>query len=406
MIFLGYFIFESTTLLKSRKNLSIILLFLTSCFLYSFWQITTYQPKEDINQALITRQINGLAGRLAELAELELEPEIEGEIFQTNLALQTQEERLNYLERNELVKYAAVTADYYQDLLWRANSGLSIPRRYFSYKHHYGKNDGHYAYGYKGRQLQAFSQVDFPVTTDLIAEKSALHFLNRSFTYFLPFSLLIASTLMSMDSLIKEQAHPSLFQALPIKRHHVLLLKLSLHFLISLLLFFLGLTIILALTSYYYQFGYLQTPMPIFDGTYQMVGRPLENLENFTVKPIIFLLFYNSLFLWLLIVTNLSLILFLNHFFPRSFLVALVSFSSLGAHSLIAYRGYGTFREISWHPLTYTQFGNILSGEKNYLLGSQTIALWKGTYLFASSLLLLQLFIYLLAELTERRKHR
>ena len=122
MTFLGYFIFESTTLLKNRKNLSIILLFLTSCFLYSFWQITTYQPKEDINQALITRQINGLAGRLAELAELELEPQIEGEIFQTNLALQTQEERLNYLEANELVKYAAVTADYYQDLLWRADS--------------------------------------------------------------------------------------------------------------------------------------------------------------------------------------------------------------------------------------------------------------------------------------------
>ncbi len=37
MTFLGYFIFESTTLLKNRKNLSIILLFLTSCFLYSFW---------------------------------------------------------------------------------------------------------------------------------------------------------------------------------------------------------------------------------------------------------------------------------------------------------------------------------------------------------------------------------
>ena len=86
MTFLGYFIFESTTLLKNRKNLSIILLFLTSCFLYSFWQITTYQPREDINQALITRQINGLVGRLAELAELEPELAIEAEIFQINLA--------------------------------------------------------------------------------------------------------------------------------------------------------------------------------------------------------------------------------------------------------------------------------------------------------------------------------
>ncbi|TQR21032.1 ABC transporter permease [Psychrobacillus vulpis] len=391
----AYFKFEFFQFFSNKKNIAIyVILLFFSCY-YALKIAPTYIPIEKVD-------VNEIEARYLTREEFLNNVEInEGTHHLTRFAAtifpewnEYDKERLDSIEQHNLKEYAEATYKWYaysDEMIFRYGGGfLFYNPGYYTYGNNYATMDGHYAYLYSASRYEGYSEGTSNLSVKVFEERTALQTLQRLLHAYLPLILIVSCILFTVDIVLKDRQNPTLLQGLPLSDWRRLIVKGGVSLLGSILAI-LPLSVGLLIIGARNGFGDFDLPVPIYF---------LGEFSNITIGKY---LIQNMLFIVFWFVFIISLLLFVSVTIKNEFANLLVGCVFVIAEFIYFARGVAVVWNVQWYPTSYVQVGQIISGYRNYLYGTEALTFGNGLYVMGLCACIFLFFTFLISN---RRKFK
>lgn len=391
---MDYLRWELKVFFSNRKNLILFTILLLASLYYALYIAPDYQPIESVNK-------NEIESRYEDRQEfLDNMQVTEGSHPLTLFAYQVFPKwnefdgaRLAALEDDDLQSYAQATHNWYlySDEIIYANGYdfLRYNPGYYTYGNMLSHADGHYAYLYAAERYGNYADATYDLNINIFEERTALQALQRMLESSLPYILLILCLILSNDIVMKDRKHPSIVNGFPMTPFQRLMLKGMVALLGSLTMIFILLPAFLIIGI---RDGFGTLNLPVVAYTFEFLN--LGTYENMSMGLFLVQIFV-MLLLWFMLI--ISLVLFMSILLKNEFInltIGIIFFVE------VIYYQRGAIIEdwLSYLPTSYVQLGDIISGYKQYALGTGSVTMEKGQILLLASFVLIILFIWLFTK--------
>ncbi|REB06116.1 hypothetical protein DVB69_14390 [Sporosarcina sp. BI001-red] len=239
-----------------------------------------------------------------------------------------------------------------------------------------------------------------PITEAFLFEKTAFQSLQTFLHTYGFYFFLFCAVYFSCDILSRDRSHRTVLQGLPLSWYRQLNLKTLAAFSYTLLVL---VTVLLAgffVISSQFGFGYGNLHVPI------MTAQNTFTIEDYGVISMMKFVSLSLAALPLLVLVIIRINVILSLLLKNEWLVLM-----LGTLVIFSERLYDprTTREIlgidiSYFPQTYFDFGKIVTGEKNFLLNTETITLAKGVVVLLVAAAIIEAVLFVLSRVVTKRR--
>lgn len=247
---------------------------------------------------------------------------------------------------------------------------------------------------------ESYLKEGIPISGTMIEQKTVL----QSFYHFTLsmgiFFLLFFGIYVSSDVLVKDRQHQTIIQGVPISWYRMINLKSAVAIVYTLFVMLILMVIAVITIGLQNGFGSFSFNIPIIFGEYDAMGEGYDmmSLGKFFLLSIAFLLLF--VILW----TRLNMIFSL--IFKNAWVVLMVSSMILFVEQLYLTR---TSRDlfgidIAYFPQTYFDFGNVITGERMFLLNTDSITYTKGFLVIGLTMIVVEIVLWLLSKTIGKRR--
>ena len=361
----GYFVFEFKQFITNKKNLAIFILLTFGALFYAFKLAPAYDPIEKVDYDEIEARYLTRQEFLDKLFGVDLGGYHSSVRYAVDLYTflnQFDDRRLQALDDGDLRKYAAATSDWYwyTNLYTYRNELLAYNPRYYMGDRRFAEDEAYYAYLEQFERYDKYQRVWYDLTIEILEQRTALQTLERLLKGPLPYIILIATLLLTIDIVTKDRRHPSILKGFPISDWKRLLVKASVGVIGSV---FLWIPIIIGLIIVGFQFGFgnFDLPSPVYG--YDMIGTIEGKFVYMSLGMFLFRCFL-LLAAWMVVI--ISAVLLVSILFRQEMLNIVVGTLLLFGERFYTSRGVGYFWDVQNFPTTYIQVGKIVSKYQNF----------------------------------------
>ena len=361
----GYFIFELKQFYTNKKNIAVFALLTFAALFYAIKLAPAYDPIEkvsydEIEATYLSRQefLDKMSGE--DLSEYH--PSVGYAVSVLSYFNPIDKQRIEALDAGDLREYAKVTSGWYFD-----NNSLSFRNELFPYKPGYYKtndsfadDEAFYSYLEQYKRYDAYANGSYDLSTDIFEQRTALQTLERLLKGPLPYILIIATLLLTIDIVTKDRRNPSILKGFPISDWKRLLVKASVALIGSITLW-LPIVVGLVIIGFQFGFGYFSLPSPVygFNMVWHSEGKFVEmSLGMFLIRCFLLLA------AWIVVI--IAVVLFFSILFRQEMVNILVGVLIIFGDRFYTIRGVGYFWDVEYYPTSYVQVGNIVSKYQNF----------------------------------------
>lgn len=249
-------------------------------------------------------------------------------------------------------------------------------------------------------RYETYLDKEHSITFGMIEEKTGLQALQKFFQQYGMYFVLFCAIYFSSDLLSRDRPNKTVLQGLPLSWYRQLNLKtLSSFFYTHAVVGFVLLLGVLLL-ALQYGFGYfdLKIPTILIKDAYPREHYNVMTIASFLGKIVLIIPILVYLFIRLNIIFSLV--------FKNEWLVLVISSLLLFSEKLYLTR---TSRElfgidISLFPQTYFDFGNVITGEKNFLLNTTTMAFSTGILVLLVTVVVMEGILFVMSRIINKRR--
>ena len=396
----GYFIFELKQFFTNKKNIAVFALLTFAALFYAIKLAPAYDPIEKVSYDEIEATYLSRQEFLDKMREEDLSqyhPSVGYAVSVFTYLNPIEKQRMEALDAGNLREYAKVTSGWYFD-----NNSVSFRNELFPYKPRYyikkdsfAEDEAFYSYLEQYKRYDAYANGSYDLSTDIFEQRTALQTLERLLKGPLPYILIIATLLLTIDIVTKDRINPSILKGIPILDWKRLLVKVSVALIGSITLW-LPIVVGLIIIGFQFGFGYFSLPSPVYG--YNMVwhseGKFAEmSLGMFLIRCFILLA------AWIVVI--IAVVLFFSILFRQEMVNMLVGVLIIFGDRFYTSRGVGYFWNVEYYPTSYVQVGNIVSKYQNFYFSSRGLHDMLGLKLLLASTALI-LALTLLISLSKR----
>lgn len=241
---------------------------------------------------------------------------------------------------------------------------------------------------------------DYPITFGLMYEKTGLQALQKFLQENGIYIMLFCVIFFSSDILTRDRKYRTVLIGLPLSWYRQLNLKSFAAFMYSTLILLAILLIGVICMTLQYGFGYFDLHVPIMTAQQRFTLEEYDviSIGNFLAKTLIVVPLLSLLFIRLNVILSLL--------FKNEWIVLIVSSLILFLERFYFSR---TTRElfgidISYFPQTYFDIGNVLTGEKNFLVNIESITYTKGIVILLIAFVLIEILVFFMSKIVSKRQ--
>ena len=396
----GYFIYELKQFFKNKKNIAVFALLTFAAIFYAFKLAPTYDPIEKVDYDEIEARYLTRQEFLDKLFGVDLGGYHSSVRYAVDLYTflnQFDDRRLQALDDGDLRKYAAATSEWYwyTNLYTYRNELLAYNPRYYMGDRRFAEDEAYYAYLEQFERYDKYQRVWYDLTIEIFEQRTALQTLERLLKGPLPYIILIATLLLTIDIVTKDRRHPSILKGFPIADWKRLFVK-SVVGLIGSILLWIPIIVGLIIVGFQFGFGNFDLPVPIYD--YNMIGKEEGKFVFMSMGMFLFRCFL-LLAVWMVVMV--SVVLLCSILFRQEMVNMLVGVLIIFGDRFYTSRGVGYFWDVEYYPTSYVQVGNIVSKYQNFYFTSEGLHDMLGLNLLLASTALI-LVLTLLISLSKR----
>ncbi|MEK3765185.1 MULTISPECIES: ABC transporter permease [unclassified Solibacillus] len=396
----GYFVFELKQFFTSKKNIAVFALLTFAALFYAFKLAPAYDPIEkvdydEIEARYLTRAefLDSMFGK----SLYDYHESVRYAVSMFGFLNPYDERRLQALDEGDLRNYADETSDwyYYTNVYTYRNELLAYNPRFYMEDRRFAEEEAYYAYFEQFQRYDTYKRVWYDLTIEIFEQRTALQTLERLLKGPLPYILLIATLLLTIDIVTKDRRHPSILRGFPIADWKRLLVKVSVGLIGSV---FLWIPIIVGLLIVGFQFGFgnLDLPVPVYG--FELIANEQGKFVHMSMGIFLFRCFL-LLATWMVVIV--SAVLLCSIIFRQEMFNLLVGGLLIFGDRFYASRGVGYFWNVEYFPLSYVQVGNIVSKYQNFYFTSEGLHDMLGLKLLLASAAII-LVLTLLISLSKR----
>ncbi|RIU91157.1 hypothetical protein [Oceanobacillus picturae] len=238
------------------------------------------------------------------------------------------------------------------------------------------------------------------ITYPMIEQKTAVQTMQNALLSPVTYLLLFAVIYFSSDIVTHNRSYKTLLQGLPMPWYRQLNIKSFTSFTYTLAVLFIlmltGMGILTAING----FGFFNISVPVVTINGNLMGEDYAFIaySEFLLKT--FSVFVVIVYLLNRLCTVLSL-LFKNQWIVL-FIATIVLFSEQFYYSRSTRYLFGM--DVSNFPQTYFEFGNVVTGEKIFLLNIDTVTYAKGITVLVITIVLIEITLFLVSKLINKRR--
>lgn len=247
---------------------------------------------------------------------------------------------------------------------------------------------------------ESYLKEDIPISRALIEQKTAsqslYHFLLSAGVFLVLFLVLYVSS----DVLVKDRQNKTILQGVPISWYRLINLKSVVAIVYSLFVVLILTGIAFVAIGIQNGFGSFAFKIPTIFGEYDYTG---ANYDMMTLWKFILL---SAAFLLLLLVLFTRLNMIFSLIFKNTWVVLMISSLVLFAEQIYLTR---TSRElfgidIAFFPQTYFDFGNVITGERMFLLNTDSITYAKGFLVIGLTIVVVEIILWMMSKIIGKRR--
>ncbi|WP_336046474.1 ABC transporter permease [Solibacillus ferritrahens] len=395
-----YFVFELKQFFTSKKNIAVFALLTFAALFYAFKLAPAYDPIEKVDYDEIEARYLTRAEFLDSMFGKSLygyHESVGHAVSMFGFLNPYDERRLQALDEGDLRKYADETSAwyYYTNVYTYRNELLAYNPRYYMEDRRFAEEEAYYAYFEQFQRYDTYKRVWYDLTIEILEQRTALQTLERLLKGPLPYILLIATLLLTIDIVTKDRRHPSVLKGFPIADWKRLLVKVFVGLIGSV---FLWIPIIVGLMIVGFQFGFgnLDLPVPVYG--YELIANEQGKFVHMSMGIFLFRCFL-LLATWMVVIV--SAVLLCSIIFRQEMFNLLVGGLLIFGDRFYASRGVGYFWNVEYFPISYVQVGNIVSKYQNFYFTSEGLHDMLGLKLLLASAAII-LVLTLLISLSKR----
>ena len=396
----GYFVFELKQFFTSKKNIAVFALLTFAALFYAFKLAPAYDPIEKVDYDEIEARYLTRAEFLDSMFGKSLygyHESVGHAVSMFGFLNPYDERRLQALDEGDLRKYADETSAwyYYTNVYTYRNELLAYNPRFYMEDRRFAEEEAYYAYFEQFQRYDTYKRVWYDLTIEILEQRTALQTLERLLKGPLPYILLIATLLLTIDIVTKDRRHPSVLKGFPIADWKRLLVKVFVGLIGSV---FLWIPIIVGLMIVGFQFGFgnLDLPVPVYG--YELIANEQGKFVHMSMGIFLFRCFL-LLATWMVVIV--SAVLLCSIIFRQEMFNLLVGGLLIFGDRFYASRGVGYFWNVEYFPISYVQVGNIVSKYQNFYFTSEGLHDMLGLKLLLASAAII-LVLTLLISLSKR----
>ncbi|MER1956257.1 MAG: ABC transporter permease [Solibacillus sp.] len=361
----GYFVFEFKQFITNKKNIAVFILLTFGALFYAFKLAPAYDPIEkvdydEIEARYLTRQefLDSMFGKSLR----DYHDSVGYAVNLFDFLNPYDEKRLEALDEGDLRKYAVATSDwyYYTNVYTYRNDLLAYNPRYYMGDRRFAEEEAYFAYFDQFERYDKYQRVWYDLTIEILEQRTALQTLERLLKGPLPYIILIATLLLTIDIVTKDRRHPSILKGFPISDWKRLLVKASVGVIGSVLLW-IPIIIGLIIVGFQFGFGNFDLPSPVYG--HDMIGNTEGKFVYMSLGMFLFRCFL-LLAAWMVVI--ISAVLLVSILFRQEMLNLVVGALLIFGERFYTSRGVGYFWEVQNFPTTYVQVGKIVSKYQNF----------------------------------------
>ena len=271
----GYFVFEFKQFFTNKKNIAVFALLTFAAIFYAFKLAPAYDPIEkvdydEIEARFLTRE-EFLASMFGENLN-DYHHTVRYAVNMFDFLNPYDERRLQALDEGDLRKYAVATRDsyFYTNIHTYRNDLLAYNPRYYMEDRRFAEEEANYAYFEQFQRYDAYKRVWYNLTIEILEQRTALQTLERLLKGPLPYIILIATLLLTIDIVTKDRRHPSILKGFPIADWKRLFVKVFVGLVGSVLLW-IPVIVGLIIIGFQFGFGNFDLPVPVYG--YEMIAQ-------------------------------------------------------------------------------------------------------------------------------------
>lgn len=392
-----YFNFEWKQFFTSKKNIAVFALLTFAALFYAFKLAPAYDPIEkvdydEIEARYLTRAefLDSMFGKNMN----DYHPSVGYAVSIFNFLNPYDERRLKALDEGDLRKYAAETSDwyFYTNVNTYRNDSLAYNPRYYMDDRRFAEEEAYYAYFEQFQRYDTYKRVWYDLSFEILEQRTALQTLERLLKGPLPYIILIATLLLTIDLVTKDRRHPSILKGFPIADWKRLFVKTFVGLIGSVLLW-VPIVVGLLIIGFQFGFGNFDLPVPVYG--YDMIAQEEGKFVYMSMGMFLIRCFL-LLAVWMVVIV--SAVLLCSILFRQEMVNMLVGGLIIFGDRFYASRGVGHFWNVEYFPTSYVQVGNIVSKYQNFYFTSEGLHDMLGLKLLiacATVILVLTLFISL-----------
>jgi ABC-2 type transport system permease protein len=390
-----YFNFEFKQFFTNKKNIAVFALLTFVAIFYAFKLAPAYDPIEkvdydEIEARYLTREefLDSMFGK--NFSDYHYSVRYAVDLF--DFLNPYDEQRLQALDEGDLRKYVAATRDwyFYTNMYTYRNELFAYNPRYYMEDRRFAEDEAYYAYLEQFQRNDAYKRVWYDLTIEILEQRTALQTLERLLKGPLPYIILIATLLLTIDIVTKDRRHPSILKGLPIADWKRLFIKACLGLIGSVLLW-IPIIVGLLIVGFQFGFGNFDLPVPVYG--YDMIANEEGKFVYMSMGMFLFRCFL-LLAAWMVVIV--SAVLLCSILFRQDMLNMVVGALLIFGERFYTSRGVGYFWNVEYYPTSYVQVGNIVSKYQNFYFTSEGLHDMLGLKLLlggAAILLVLTLLI-------------
>ncbi|MEK4629301.1 ABC transporter permease [Solibacillus sp. FSL R7-0682] len=392
----GYFNFEFKQFFTNKKNIAVFALLTFVTIFYVFKLAPAYDPIEkvdydEIEARYLTREefLDSMFGK--NLSEYHDSVQYAVSIF--DFLNPYDEQRLQALDDGNLRKYVVATRDwyFYTNVYTYRNDLLAYNPRYYMDDRRFAEDEAYYAYLEQFQRYDAYKRVWYDLTIEILEQRTALQTLERLLKGPLPYIILIATLLLTIDIVTKDRRHPSILKGFPIADWKRLFVKACIGLIGSMLLW-IPIIVGLLIVGFQFGFGNFDLPVPVYG--YDMIANEEGKFVYMSMGMFLFRCFL-LLAAWMVVVV--SAVLLCSILLRQELLNMVVGALLIFGERFYTSRGVGYFWNVEYYPTSYVQVGNIVSKYQNFYFTSKGLHDVLGLKLLLISAVILFVFKLLIS---------
>lgn len=393
-----FFIHELKMISKSKKNLLFVLTLFALILSYCLLILPSKQTPDSFHSQQIKQEIE-------DLSAVQKGKESRGETGFSSMSgrfIYAENEYNLKLKRKLLIAYE--NEDFFRFIHLRMKdftfNGITPNEIALAQSPFPGKDTTH-LYNQTILRYQGYLDEKLPITDKLIEQKTALQTVQNFLLSSSVIVILFSAIYFSCDMLTKDRQNQTILQGLPVSWYRLINLKTGVSFLYTLAVLVGLFAVSVLILTLQNGFGSFSIHVPITLSERTNSGQ----IQYDTISLIKFLLMSLG-FLPLLIYLFIRLNAIFSLLFKNTWLVLMASSAILFIEKIYFSRSLRALfgLDISNFPQTYFDLGKIITGEKNYLLNTETITYEKGFTIMLITLLALEIVLFLISHVVNKRR--